>query len=102
MLLERTYAKIKAFFARNLGDMMQIHTRFSGELASTIGKHRYTLSLPANATVSDLLNLLCQEFPESVAKLQTTVQVVSGRHVPLSETLSDGQEVAFLLPIAGG
>ena len=82
--------------------MMRIHTRFSGELASAIGKHRYTLSLPYNATVSDLLNLLCQEYPESTSKLQATVQIISGRHVSLTETLTDGQEVAFLLPIAGG
>lgn len=81
---------------------MQIHTRFSGELASTIGKHRYTLSLPHRATVGDLLDLLCQEYPDSTSKLQTTVQIIAGRHVTLSEILADGQEVAFLLPMAGG
>lgn len=81
---------------------MRIHTRFSGELASTMGKPRLTLTLPDQATVGDLLGLLCQEIPASAAKLQVTVQVVSGRHVSKSQVLSDGQEVAFLLPIAGG
>ena len=81
---------------------MQIHTRFSGELASTIGKHRDTLSLPQRATVGDLLDLLCQEYPASTSKLQATVQIIAGRHVARSETLTDGQEVAFLLPMAGG
>ena len=81
---------------------MRIHTRFSGELASSIGKHRFTLSLPHGATVGDLLDLLCQEYPDSTSKLQATVQIVTGRHVTLSEKLTDGQEVAFLLPIAGG
>lgn len=81
---------------------MRIHTRFSGELASTIGKHRFTLTLPPRATVGDLLDLLCQEYPDSAAKLQVTVQIITGRHVATSEILTDGQEVAFLLPIAGG
>ncbi|MBK7893689.1 MAG: MoaD/ThiS family protein [Anaerolineaceae bacterium] len=82
--------------------MMQIHTRFSGELASTIGKHRYTLNLPPHATVGDLLDLLCQEHPNATGKLKATVQIITGRHVTLTETLSAGQEVAFLLPMAGG
>ena len=103
MLFKKIYAKIILFFAGYLlGEMMQIHTRFSGELAATIGKHRFTLSLPQNATVGDLLDLLCQEYPDSTAKLRATVQIIAGRHVTLSESLTDGQEVAFLLPMAGG
>lgn len=85
-----------------MGDRMQIHTRFSGELASTIGKHRHTLTLPQNATVGELLDLLCQQHPNATGKLKATVQIITGRHVTLAETLSDGQEVAFLLPMAGG
>lgn len=81
---------------------MQIHTRFSGELASTIGQHRSTVTLPPSATVGDLLDLLCQEYPDSASKLQATVQIIAGRHVTSSEQLTGGQEVAFLLPIAGG
>jgi len=81
---------------------MRIHTRFSGELASAIGKHRFTLVLPHNATVGDLLDLLCQEYPDSTSKLRATVPIITGRHVTSSEILTDGQEVAFLLPMAGG
>ena len=81
---------------------MQIHTRLSGELVSSIGKPRLTLILPDRATVGDLLETLCQEYPDSASRLQATVPIILGRHVTPSERLTDGQEVAFLLPIAGG
>ena len=81
---------------------MQIHIRLSGALASSIGIPRLTLILPDEATVAELRDLLCQKYPDSASNLHTAVPVTTGRHVSLSEKLTDGQEVAFLMPIAGG
>ena len=81
---------------------MRINIRLSGELATLVGKHRFSMVVTDGATVADLLDLLRQEYPKSVPRLDTAVPVISGRHVTQSEPLADGQEVAFLLPIAGG
>jgi molybdopterin synthase sulfur carrier subunit len=81
---------------------MQIHIRLSGNLASSMGMPRLTLILHHEATVAELRDLLCQKYPDSTTNLHAAVPVTSGRHVSLSEKLTDGQEVAFLMPIAGG
>lgn len=81
---------------------MRINIRLSGELAALAGRHRFTVPLGESATISDLLELLRQEHPELWPRMDTAVPIISGRHVTHSEPLADGQEVAFLLPIAGG
>lgn len=81
---------------------MQINVRLNGALATQAGRVRLTLELPAGATVADLVRLLGQTAPGVVAEGQRAVAVISGSHVSLEQTLRDGQEVALLLPIAGG
>ena len=46
--------------------------------------------------------MLRREYSEAAPLLDTAVPIIAGRHVTQSEPLVDGQEVAFLLPIAGG
>ena len=81
---------------------MRVNIRLSGELATLAGRHRFSIAVADGATVGDLLDLLRQENPESVSLMDTAVPIIAGRHVTQSEPLADGQEVAFLLPIAGG
>jgi len=81
---------------------MKVRVRLSGELASQIGRPRLVMSLADGATVADLTGLLRREHPESISLLNTAMPIIAGRHVTPSEPLADNQEVAFLLPIAGG
>ena len=81
---------------------MRVNIRLSGELAALAGRHRFSMAVADGATVGDLLDLLRQEYPAMVPRLDTAVPIIAGRHVTQSELLADGQEVAFLLPIAGG
>jgi molybdopterin synthase sulfur carrier subunit len=81
---------------------MRINIRLSGRLATQAGKHRFSMAVSNGATVADLIDLLWQEHPELGSRLDTAVPIIAGRHVTQAEPLADGQEVAFLLPIAGG
>ena len=81
---------------------MQVPVRLSGELATQIGRPRFSITLADGATVENLTDLLRQEHPEALPLINTAVPIIAGRHVTQSEPLADGQEVAFLLPIAGG
>ena len=81
---------------------MQIQTRLSGELAQLVGTPRLFVTLPPAATVADLVAQLQQEYPTAIDYLETAVPIISGRHVSPTELLTAGQEVALLLPIAGG
>lgn len=81
---------------------MRVNVRLSGELATRAGRPRFSVTLADGATVGDLTDLLRREYSEAAPLLDTAVPIIAGRHVTRSEPLADGQEVAFLLPIAGG
>jgi len=81
---------------------MQVTVRLSGELAAQAGYPRITVTLTDSATVAELSTLLTQEYPRLSSLLDTAVPIIAGKHVTQSEPLANGQEVAFLLPIAGG
>ncbi len=79
---------------------MNINVRFGMGLVPSNGLPRISVMLASGATVDDLLEYLHAQYPAS--PLSAAVPVIGGEHVPRSASLSDGQEVAFLLPIAGG
>ena len=81
---------------------MEIPVRFSTGLAEYTGSSRLRLPLDEGATLADLIDRLCAEHPELKERLPSAVAVVSGRHIDPAERLQPGQEVALLLPIAGG
>jgi len=81
---------------------MQINVRLGPGLAQYADSPRLRATLTAEATVADLVEHLCDCYPALKQPLAKAVPVVSGRHVTLSVTLQDGQEVSLLLPIAGG
>jgi molybdopterin converting factor small subunit len=81
---------------------MKVNVRLSVGLAQIVGNPRLTVSLPDNATVAELLVALGEDYPQLYPKLNTAVAVIAGRHTPVTTGLAAGQEVALLLPIAGG
>lgn len=81
---------------------MNVTVRLSVGLAQSMGNPRLTVTLPEGATVADLLGQLQTDHPDLQSKLNSVVPMIAGRHVPNTESLSTGQEVALLLPVAGG
>lgn len=65
------------------------------------GATRLSIQLEEGTTVGDLLENLRLQYPDS-QRLQNAVVVSNGEHVSRSAPLSDGQELALLLPISGG
>lgn len=66
-----------------------------------LGTTRLSIPLRENATVADLLESLHARYPNA-SRLDNAVVVSQGEHVSGSALLSDGQELALLLPISGG
>jgi len=81
---------------------MLVRVRLSAGLAPTVGNSRLSISLSENATVADLLDHLRAEYPALASKINTALPMVSGRPVAPSHHLTEAQEVALLLPAAGG
>lgn len=83
-------------------NIIQVRVRLSSGLAEPIGIPRMSITVEDNATVADLKETICESYPELRPGFGVAIPIVSGRHVTFSEPLSKGQEIAFLLPVAGG
>ncbi len=79
---------------------MNIHIRLGAGLSFGNGMTRLTVTLASRATVGDLLEYLLVQYP--TLSFKNAVPVIGGETVSHNRSLSDGQEVALLLPIAGG
>jgi molybdopterin converting factor small subunit len=58
--------------------------------------------LPAEATVDVLLERLRELEPAIAAGLDSALPVVGGVHAARTQHLAEGDEVALLIPVAGG
>ena len=81
---------------------MNINVRLNGALAQKIGTARLRIEVANSATVNDLLVQLRQRYPYSEQILNSAVPFASGQHLSPASPLSDGQEIALLVPVAGG
>lgn len=81
---------------------MQINVRVNGILAQKMPGARFQVTLPPQATVADLRRHLQSTHPALASELERVVAVIDGRHQGETAVLQNGQEVALLMPIAGG
>ena len=81
---------------------MQINIRINGVLAQKMNITRFPVTLPPEATTQDLVAQLQRQHPQLAAEFGQAVTVSKGSHLTATTALHDGQEVAVLLPIAGG
>ena len=80
---------------------MTLFIRLGAGLALGAGASRLSVTLKDGATAADLLEYLHAEYP-GTPRLESAVLVSNGEHISRSARLSDGQELALLLPISGG
>jgi len=81
---------------------MQIPVRLSAALAQISGTPRLQVTVSDGATVADVIEALTALHPDLASRLQRAVPMVAGRHADPGDQVNDGEEVAFLLPVAGG
>jgi molybdopterin synthase catalytic subunit/molybdopterin synthase sulfur carrier subunit len=80
---------------------LQVAIRTTGALRDVLGPRR-ALALPDDATVADLLAFLGALDPAAAEALGRTVVSIGGATVDRGRALADGDEVALILPVAGG
>lgn len=83
------------------GAAMTVFVRLGAGLDLGSGVTRLPVALMDHAMVADLLDVLRAQYP-GASRLDQAVVVSNGEHVSRSALLSDGQELALLLPISGG
>ena len=81
---------------------MKIYVRLGVGLAQLVESPRLVMVLEEEATIAHLLEQLRTEHPVLATRLDAAVPMISGRLAAPTQRLTAGQEVALLLPVAGG
>ncbi|HET6870323.1 MAG TPA: MoaD/ThiS family protein [Solirubrobacteraceae bacterium] len=81
---------------------MIVRIRLGSSLARFAPAPLLKLELPDGATIEDLYDCLSTRTPELAPALASALPVLGGVHVDRSRTLSPGEEIALLTPVAGG
>jgi molybdopterin converting factor small subunit len=81
---------------------MRIAVRLGSGLSRLAGRSRLEVDLADGATVGDLLDRVAGDRPELGAGMPSVLTVVRGTQVGGDCLLADGDEVALLIPVAGG
>ena len=87
---------------RVAGAVGTVRIRFFARYAELAGRSEGTLAVPLPATVSDVIRRIRDEWPGTSALPAHPLAALNLRHVRLDAPVADGDELAFLPPLAGG
>lgn len=82
--------------------MVRVRVRLGGGPARLAVAPRLSIELGEGATVRDLCAALAEREPRLAPALPAALTVVGGELAERSRTLVAGEEIAFLIPVAGG
>lgn len=81
---------------------MKVTIKLFARLRELAGTNRLERTVAENATITDLVQLLQQEFPKLADVAPRTIISVNQEFAEPETRLSDGDEVAFFPPVSGG
>lgn len=81
---------------------LRVRTLFFASYRELAGTAELEVELQAGATVSDLLDAVRALSPRLGALPREPVVAVNQRYATLDARLAEGDEVAFIPPVAGG
>lgn len=81
---------------------MRVQARFFAAYRELTGASRAEVDLPEGATVADLIDTLRGRGPSFGALPPRPAVAVNLEYAPPETGLRDGDEVAFIPPVAGG
>ena len=79
-----------------------VRVRFFARYAQLVGREEAAVSLSLPATVADVVRRVREELPGARQLPERPLAAVNLKHVKLDAGVRDGDEVAFLPPVAGG
>jgi len=71
-------------------------------MANTLGTNRVSVTVGESSTIFDVKEEIKKNYPDLEDRLDGTLPVVSGKMVNLDQKVSQGENIAFLSPAAGG
>ncbi len=81
---------------------MRVTVRLFARLRDITGSSELARELAPGATIGDLWSQLAAEFPGLAAYQRSISSAVNADYARMTQTINDGDEVAFLPPVSGG
>jgi molybdopterin converting factor small subunit len=81
---------------------MRVRVRLGAGLSRFADAPQLSVDLADGASVDDLLAALGSQQPSLAPALPSVLPVLAGTHVEREQRLEPGDEVALLIPVAGG
>tara|TARA_B100000315_G_scaffold84560_1_gene77489 strand:- start:134 stop:403 length:270 start_codon:yes stop_codon:yes gene_type:complete len=82
--------------------MITVNVRLDSQMADTLGTNRVSVTVGESSTVFDVKEEIKKNHPNIEDRLNGTLPVISGKMVNLDQKVSQGENIAFLSPGAGG
>jgi len=82
--------------------MPTITLRHFAIIRETVGTETETRTVPDGTTAADIAATLSAEYPRIAGLLRTSPVMVNAAYADLDKALEEGDEVAFIPPVAGG
>ena len=82
--------------------MITVNVRLDSQMANTLGTNRVSVTVGESSTIFDVKEKIKKNHPDLEDRLDGTLPVVSGKMVNLDQKVSQGENIAFLSPSAGG
>ena len=79
-----------------------VHVRFFASVREKLRRSELTVDVVGGATVRDLLDQLCREYPPLADVRQALRVAVNQEYVETDHRLADDDEVALIPPVSGG
>jgi len=79
-----------------------VHVRFFASVREKLRRSELTVDMAGGATVRDLLDQLCREYPPLADVRQALRVAVNQEYVETDHRLADDDEVALIPPVSGG
>jgi molybdopterin synthase sulfur carrier subunit len=81
---------------------MQVRVRLGLGIARFAPTPQLMLELPDGSNVEQAYEAIESEYPDLAPALRSALPVVAGRHAERTQSLRHGDELALLIPVAGG
>lgn len=82
--------------------MPTITLRHFAIIRETVGAETETRAVPDGTTAADIAATLSAEYPRIAGLLRTSPVMVNAAYADLAKPLEEGDEIAFIPPVAGG
>lgn len=82
--------------------VLRVRCRFFARYAEVLGRDEITFDMPRASVVADAVERVRRDVPGGARLPQTPMVAMNREHVLHDRPLQDGDELAFLPPLAGG